>query len=33
MDVYVAKLRKLLKGEENVYIETIPQAGYRMMLQ
>jgi DNA-binding response OmpR family regulator len=33
MDVYVAKLRKLLKGEEDVYIETIPQAGYRMVIQ
>ena len=33
MDVYVAKLRKLLKSEEGVLIETIPQAGYRMVLQ
>lgn len=33
MDVYVAKLRKLLKLEESVQIETIPQAGYRMVLQ
>jgi len=33
MDVYVAKLRKLLKTEEDVYIETIPQAGYRMVIQ
>jgi two-component system, OmpR family, response regulator TrcR len=33
MDVYVAKLRKLLKTEESVVIETIPQAGYRMVLQ
>lgn len=33
MDVYVAKLRKLLKSEEGVSIETIPQAGYRMILQ
>jgi DNA-binding winged helix-turn-helix (wHTH) protein len=33
MDVYVAKLRKLLKTEESVLIETIPQAGYRMVTQ
>lgn len=33
MDVYVAKLRKLLKTEEGVLIETIPQAGYRMVIQ
>jgi two-component system, OmpR family, response regulator TrcR len=33
MDVYVAKLRKLLKAEESVVIETIPQAGYRMVVQ
>jgi DNA-binding response OmpR family regulator len=33
MDVYVAKLRKLLKTEESVQIETIPQAGYRLILQ
>lgn len=33
MDVYVAKLRKLLKQEPGVYIETIPQAGYRMVLE
>jgi DNA-binding response OmpR family regulator len=33
MDVYVAKLRKLLKTEEGVQIETIPQAGYRLVLQ
>lgn len=33
MDVYVAKLRKLLKTEESVFIETIPQAGYRMVMQ
>jgi DNA-binding response OmpR family regulator len=33
MDVYVAKLRKLLKAEEGVHIETIPQTGYRMVLQ
>jgi DNA-binding response OmpR family regulator len=33
MDVYVAKLRKLLKTEKGVQIETIPQAGYRMVLQ
>ncbi len=33
MDVYVAKLRKLLKKEEAIRIETIPQAGYRMALQ
>jgi DNA-binding response OmpR family regulator len=33
MDVYVAKLRKLLRMEKDVSIETIPQAGYRMMLQ
>ena len=33
MDVYVTKLRKLLKGQDHVYIETIPQAGYRMVLQ
>jgi DNA-binding response OmpR family regulator len=33
MDVYVAKLRKLLKSEENGQIETIPQAGYRFILK
>jgi DNA-binding response OmpR family regulator len=33
MDVYVAKLRKLLKTEEGVFIETIPQAGYRMIVR
>ena len=33
MDVYVAKLRKLLKTEEGVQIETIPQTGYRLWLQ
>jgi DNA-binding response OmpR family regulator len=33
MDVYVAKLRKLLKSEEGVYIETIPQTGYRMVVE
>jgi len=33
MDVYVAKLRKLLKTEETISIETIPQAGYRMILK
>lgn len=33
MDVYVAKLRKLLKTEADVQIETIPQAGYRLVLQ
>lgn len=33
MDVYVAKLRKLLKTEEIISIETIPQAGYRMILK
>ena len=33
MDVYVAKLRKLLRSEENILIETIPQAGYRMVFQ
>jgi DNA-binding response OmpR family regulator len=33
MDVYVAKLRKLLKAEEGVQIETIPQTGYRLWLQ
>lgn len=33
MDVYIAKLRKLLKSEVSVHIETIPQAGYRMVLQ
>lgn len=33
MDVYVAKLRKLLKTEDAIRIETIPQAGYRMVLQ
>ena len=33
MDVYVAKIRKLLKTEETVFIETIPQAGYRMVMQ
>jgi DNA-binding response OmpR family regulator len=32
MDVYVAKLRKLLKTEESITIETIPQAGYRMVI-
>jgi DNA-binding response OmpR family regulator len=32
MDVYIAKLRKLLKEERAVNIETIPQAGYRMNL-
>ena len=32
MDVYVAKLRKLLKTEAGITIETIPQAGYRMMI-
>lgn len=32
MDVYVAKLRKLLRKEEGVQIETIPQAGYRLIL-
>lgn len=31
MDVYVTRLRKLLKKEEDVFIETIPQAGYRMI--
>jgi DNA-binding response OmpR family regulator len=32
MDVYIAKLRKLLREERAVNIETIPQAGYRMNL-
>ena len=30
MDVFIARLRKLLKAEEKVSIETIHQAGYRM---
>jgi DNA-binding response OmpR family regulator len=33
MDVYIAKLRKLLKEEKTVKIETIPQVGYRMMIK
>jgi DNA-binding response OmpR family regulator len=33
MDVYVAKLRKLLKTEDAIYIETIPQTGYRMVIK
>lgn len=32
MDVYIAKLRKMLKSEDAVNIETIHQAGYRMNL-
>jgi DNA-binding response OmpR family regulator len=32
MDVYIAKLRKLLKEEKPVKIETIPQVGYRMII-
>lgn len=30
MDVFIAKLRKLLKSEEYIHVETIHQAGYRM---
>ena len=33
MDVFIAKLRKLLKGEETVGIETIHHAGYRFNIQ
>jgi two-component system response regulator VicR len=30
MDVFIARLRKLLKSEENLNIETIHHAGYRL---
>jgi DNA-binding response OmpR family regulator len=33
MDVFIAKLRKLLKSEETVSIETIHHAGYRFNIQ
>jgi DNA-binding winged helix-turn-helix (wHTH) protein len=29
MDVFIARLRKILKPENSVFIETVPQAGYR----
>jgi DNA-binding response OmpR family regulator len=33
MDVFIAKIRKLLKAEPRVTIETIHQSGYRMNIE
>ena len=32
MDVFIARLRKILKAEDSVSIETIPQVGYRFKM-